>query len=691
MTLSGNFYQANVNIGSGDNSAVASLPVLLVNQISYSGRQAGRATNTDPKGVRYFGVGFGQEAASQPYGLPSNNPLLNIISINGKAVDYTAKGYVITPQGVTIGLTAADTAGFSFTNLTRNTANTDWNKPSATITVNGVSGTGTALTDTGIGYSYLTHPPGSTISTIPDSIATGAAPSTKLGPAAGPGTVITIAIGTPGTTPAVSYSVTIGDGTDGAPVPAASAPALVHVNPGDTDVFFNTSFHFFNAFNYVYDATDGEVGFKAGTVTLTPASAVFDRSTLGSNATNTVAAGLVASITAQLGDGSLSRTSPSANPLAGNGLATVSVAGSQVNLAETVTSVLVTAGGGNVTVVGSGGLNQSVLIDNTNTTFNTQGGTGTVVTGDGNNVFATASSTGGPFNFQLGNGNNIVFASTGSNTVSAGTGSNIIGSGSSTPGANGNNQISVMGRGAVIGAGSGTDTIFGGAGPMLVSEGARNLVFVGGTGAATVFAGTGSYTVAGGAGGGLFAGGAAGGNVIATGTSQSGTTIFGGAAALTAPGDNLFAQGSGNNLLVAGTGNATLTGTLSSNAGRTFATGNNTYFASTTAGTANTVFVGAGADTIWAGAGNDTLVLGGASLYTGGAKADLVAFGSAFTKGTGNISITGFRVNIDKLVATGYTTPPTFAASAANTVITLGDNTRITVSGVSSTNASTFF
>lgn len=208
--------------------------------------------------MRYFGVGFGQEKAGQPNGTPDKNAFLNVIKINGAAVTSFAKGYVITPQGVTLGLTAANTAGFRFAKLEPNPPYGDWKRIPATITANGVSGPGTMLTDTGISYSYLTPPTGASVATIPVETARGKCVQFK--PCAAPGTVISVAVGDPAS-PALSYSITIG--AEGIPVPAASAPGWVTVNVRGLSPFLNTSYHFFNVFNYVYDFADGIVGFQA--------------------------------------------------------------------------------------------------------------------------------------------------------------------------------------------------------------------------------------------------------------------------------------------------------------------------------------------------------------------------------------------------------------------------------------------
>jgi hypothetical protein len=77
-----------------------------------------RATN-QLKPIVYMGVGFGQEADFQPQGTPDKNILLNLTSIGGKPVDSKAmrRGYIIGMQGITVGLTPANTRDFKFIKL----------------------------------------------------------------------------------------------------------------------------------------------------------------------------------------------------------------------------------------------------------------------------------------------------------------------------------------------------------------------------------------------------------------------------------------------------------------------------------------------------------------------------------------------------------------------------------------------
>ncbi len=404
---------------------------------------------------------------------------------------------------------------------------------------------------------------------------------------------------------------------------------------------------------------------------------------LGSNEASSVGSALQTLLSQGLTAGTISRTAPNSNPSTGSGLATVSAPSSQTNLGPAVTNFIVSQAGGSTTVVGSGGQNQRVLIDNTNTTFNTGGGSGTIVTGDGNNFIGTPTSGGGAFSITTGTGNDTITAFTGQNTISAGAGNNFIGLGAAGTLA----SNIVIGTGitgqldVIVGAGEGSDTIYGSSlgGGVLISETTKRVTFVGstvtGAGGATVLGGSAPLFISLGSGGGLVSGGSSGNNTLYGGTGSASSALFGGG-----NGDVLVSRGSGSTLLVAGSGNETLNGGT--------ATGNTTFF------------TGTGSNLIGGGVGNDYVIVGssGSATIDGGAGADIVNFTNRGVGGsTANVLINGFRpAEGDRIQLTGFGTPSVAGGSAPTTQtpggaqIVLSDGTRITFGGVSSISGSSF-
>jgi hypothetical protein len=176
---------------------------------------------------------------------------------------------------VQIGLTSSNTQGFALIklepllapNLTQwqtapasSNVLTDWQHARATITVNGRSGNGGILFDTGVTTGFLTPPVGVT-------------PRTGMGPSGAecngsnpPSCAVS------GTTVRVSFSVaslsyTVG-ANNGSQIGNPVSPFAVSVEQNSAP-FLNTTVRFLQAFNYIYDAANGFIGLK--TTGTTPA------------------------------------------------------------------------------------------------------------------------------------------------------------------------------------------------------------------------------------------------------------------------------------------------------------------------------------------------------------------------------------------------------------------------------------
>ena len=62
--------------------------------------------------------------------------------------------------------------------------------------------------------------------------------------------------------PVASYNFTIGPDGGSTADSSAAAPAFVTLVAKAPTAFVNTSYHFFNEFDYVYDYTHGVVGYR---------------------------------------------------------------------------------------------------------------------------------------------------------------------------------------------------------------------------------------------------------------------------------------------------------------------------------------------------------------------------------------------------------------------------------------------
>jgi hypothetical protein len=152
------------------------------------------------------------------------------------------RGYILTSQGVHVGLSRETTEGaFSFVKLDRQPGEPDWSPVPACITLDDKlpAACGTMLVDTGVSAMFMTLPP--------QQVGDGAA-------GLAPGTQVSISVGTQDKHKEL-YSFEAGIGS-------AMAPEGVHLDVSDKRVFVNTSYHFLNGYDVLYDADGGYVGFR---------------------------------------------------------------------------------------------------------------------------------------------------------------------------------------------------------------------------------------------------------------------------------------------------------------------------------------------------------------------------------------------------------------------------------------------
>jgi hypothetical protein len=255
----GNFYLAQITVGTGAATLTAIVPALRVTSITCEPHARDCTPTSHPVGVALMGVGFGQSSPTQPDWGPGLNPLLNASAIGGHAVTQPASGYLLTRTGVTVGFAPSEVADFRTVKLTWNSLYKDWVRPPITVTGAGWSGTGQVLTDTGLSYMFVRPPVGAHVAT------TGATPSCRFARCAQAGDSFHFAIGNDPAHPAAAYTVTIGP--EGKPDAGLASPPWVTVlRPNAEDgVYVNTSFHFLNAFDYFYDFDAGTTGYRERT------------------------------------------------------------------------------------------------------------------------------------------------------------------------------------------------------------------------------------------------------------------------------------------------------------------------------------------------------------------------------------------------------------------------------------------
>jgi hypothetical protein len=257
-TYSGNYYSTKLVIGTGAETVTATVPVLFASTCTYEG--AACATEGGP----VLGVGFlGGKDVSGLTGV-QKNPLLNITAVGDNSVtsgntpgDMT-KGYIVMSGGLTVGLTATNTQGYSVVQLPTSDDGNGWGLPMLTLTVNGATATGTVLNDTGWGVDSMVVIPTDAMKAKVDDC------DDNQHCTAAEGNSFSIEIGDSADPRVVSYSFAIGTNgevTSGDP-PAARTVKVWLGGYSVEPPYVNTGTNFFNRYDYFYDYTDGLVGYE---------------------------------------------------------------------------------------------------------------------------------------------------------------------------------------------------------------------------------------------------------------------------------------------------------------------------------------------------------------------------------------------------------------------------------------------
>ena len=194
-----------------------------------------------PGGV--FGIGFGIGGLAD--GGPARNPLLHLRH-QGTNLHH---GYIVSTQGLDVGLAASNTEGFVFMTLASDASGEDWMQPSGSVSLSGeFSPDGyyadlPILMDTGISAMILWV---SAESAPPNLLSDLAFP---------PGISVTLSAPPADLTdePSLEYSFVTGDDGD------VMAPSQVEWRVGNG---INTGRNVLAGADYLYDATAGRIGFR---------------------------------------------------------------------------------------------------------------------------------------------------------------------------------------------------------------------------------------------------------------------------------------------------------------------------------------------------------------------------------------------------------------------------------------------
>lgn len=255
----GTWWSATQNIYDADGNllATSNVPVLQVTKIKCATDARDCTANNHPKGIAVMGVGFARESKTQPRGTPNYNAFLNLQSVlqGGELKPLPqdwCNGYVVTPTGVDLGLTSANTLNAGWVKLLPWTQYStpslpEWKPAPMTIDANGVSGNGNILMDTGVSGSFLIPPPNANLGPLVSC-------SGSSGDHCVPdGKVFGVYLPDQ-TNPVAFYTFTVGESGN------LMRPDEVHVET-KKNIFFNTSRHVLGGINFIYDNSNGYIGY----------------------------------------------------------------------------------------------------------------------------------------------------------------------------------------------------------------------------------------------------------------------------------------------------------------------------------------------------------------------------------------------------------------------------------------------
>jgi hypothetical protein len=212
--------------------------------------------------ITYMGIGFGRNGPKDgmPFALPKVNPFLNIEAIDGDPIPQASMraGYIVSTQGIQLGLTSENTRAFAFMDLERGLTHAsdprDWAMAKMCFSIHDEGrNCGLVLVDTGIAQMYIRAEEGVTIPTIliPNPNPNGQAKTVKR---VKPGTKITV--GLPSLDrPAVSYSFVVGGET-------RIEPSYVFPQLPERPPYVNTGRCLLFGYSIAFDAAGGRFGFR---------------------------------------------------------------------------------------------------------------------------------------------------------------------------------------------------------------------------------------------------------------------------------------------------------------------------------------------------------------------------------------------------------------------------------------------
>lgn len=252
---SGEVWRTTVSLMSSPTEVVAeaAVDVLVVHKQACTQDPRDCKDKDNPTGIHFMGIGFNSGTGfTQPPSVvaaAANNPFTNLVYTKSVSLNSVRKGWLLTNQGVYLGMTTELTKNFAFVKLTQNdvTLNSStplWQSAPAAIGVNGVIKQGISLVDTGVGEMLISP------------VAANGYPSGDMPT----GVSMEVLFPTQRQPQSAAYNFVVTNPSNPGPNPMTPGTVIISKDASGI-VFVNTGRNFLQGFNYLYDAVSGYVGY----------------------------------------------------------------------------------------------------------------------------------------------------------------------------------------------------------------------------------------------------------------------------------------------------------------------------------------------------------------------------------------------------------------------------------------------
>lgn len=255
--MRGVYVEAPVTVVGADGTRFTTRPIRILAVTRIDCLRAARSCTPvkAPRRVAMLGIGFARTRDESPGTGPRGNPFLNAPGMGTPdRLGALGRGYVAGRRSVTVGLAAADKAGFRLVKLKADPPTGDWAATPVCLALDGraPAACGSLLMDTGVTTMFLTLPDAQTagLATLDPRGATVLADGVALAVSPGEGQ------GAP------AYGFTVGDRADPVVPERVILVGAGRMGRNPRAPFVNTTVRALNAFDYLFDADAGEVGFR---------------------------------------------------------------------------------------------------------------------------------------------------------------------------------------------------------------------------------------------------------------------------------------------------------------------------------------------------------------------------------------------------------------------------------------------